>query len=94
MPPRRINLDEAQTIALGAFTALSSHGGRLARFMNISGLTPESIRSAAGEPDFLAGILDYVASDESLLLELAREMDMKPEQIMEARSALSPSEFG
>ncbi|MET0429134.1 MAG: DUF3572 domain-containing protein [Microvirga sp.] len=93
MPLRRINIDEAQTIALAAFTALSSHGGRFARFMNISGLTPETIRNAAGEPNFLAGVLDYVASDESLLLDLAREMDMKPERIMEARSALSPSEF-
>ena len=93
MPLRRINIDEDHTIALEAFTALSNHGGRLARFMNISGLTPETIRDAAGEPTFLAGILDYVASDESLLLELAREMDVKPERIMEARSALSPSEF-
>jgi hypothetical protein len=94
MPPHKITHDQAQTVALEAFTALSSHGGRLARFMNISGLTPETIRGAAAEPGFLAGILDYVASDEALLLELAKEMDMKPEHIMEARSTLSPSEFG
>jgi hypothetical protein len=93
MSLRTINTDEAQSVALNAFTALSGHGGRLARFMNISGLTPETIRSAAGEPGFLGGILDYVASDEALLLELAGEMNVKPEYIMEARRALSPSEF-
>ncbi|MBM6594198.1 DUF3572 domain-containing protein [Microvirga pudoricolor] len=93
MPLHKITPDQAQTVALQVFTALSSHGGRLARFMNISGLTPETIRDAAQEPGFLAGILDYVASDEALLLELSKEMDTKPEQIMEARATLSPSEF-
>jgi len=93
MPLRKITPEEAQTVALNAFTALSAHGGRLARFMNISGLTPETIRGAATEPGFLPGILDYVASDEALLLELAKEMNVKPEHIMEARRTLSPSEF-
>jgi hypothetical protein len=93
MPQRKITPEEAQNVALTVFTALSSHGGRLARFLNISGLTPETIRSAASEPGFLAGVLDNVASDEALLLELAKEMNVKPEHIMEARWTLSPSEF-
>jgi hypothetical protein len=93
MSLRKITPDQAQNVALETFTALTSHGGRLARFMNISGLTPETIRTAAAEPGFLAGILDYVASDEALLLELAKEMDVKPEHIMEARATLSPSDF-
>jgi hypothetical protein len=39
------------------------------------------------------GVLDYVAADEPLLLDLAQALSTKPESIMAARATLSPSEF-
>ena len=54
---------------------------------------PDTIRSAATSPGFLAGILDYVVSDEPLLIALAKDLNTKPEHIMQAHWTLSPSEF-
>jgi len=50
-------------------------------------------QEAATSPGFLAGILDYVVSDEPLLIALAKDLNTKPEHIMQAHWTLSPSEF-
>ena len=91
--PQKISADEAETLAVAAFSAITGDGERMSRFMAVSGLQPETIRQAAGSPRFFAGILDYVVSDEPLLIALATEMSVKPERIMGAHLALSPSEF-
>ena len=92
-PLKRINRDEAETIALSALSYITGHEEVLGRFLAMSGLEPGTIRDAAASPGFLAAILDYVASDEPLLIALAKELDAKPERIMEAHLTLSPSEF-
>jgi hypothetical protein len=88
-----MNKDEAVGIALSAFAFITSDEERMSRFLAVSGLQPATIRSAASEPGFFAGILDYIASDEPLLLALAKELNAKPEHIMAAHWSLSPSEF-
>jgi Protein of unknown function (DUF3572) len=92
-PLRRINQEEAEAVALSALSYITGHEEVLGRFLAMSGLEPGTIRSAAAAPGFLAAILDYVASDEPLLIALAKELDTKPERIMEAHRTLSPSEF-
>jgi hypothetical protein len=59
----------------------------------MSGLQAHNVRAAARAPGFLAAVLDYVASDEPLLIALADHLKTKPEMVMAARFALSPSEF-
>ncbi len=92
-PLKRITREEAENVALGAFSYITSNEEALSRFLAVSGLRPDTIRSAAAAPGFFAAILDYVASDEPLLIALAKEMNTKPERIMEAHWTLSPSEF-
>jgi hypothetical protein len=92
-PLKRVTREEAENVALGAFLFLTSDEERLSRFLAVSGLRSETIRSAASSPGFFAGILDYVVSDEPLLIALAKELNTKPEYIMEAHWTLSPSEF-
>jgi hypothetical protein len=92
-PLKRVTREEAENVAVGAFAFITSDEERLGRFLAVSGLGPDNIRSAASSPGFFAGILDYVVSDEPLLIALAKEMDTKPEHIMSARWTLSPSEF-
>jgi hypothetical protein len=88
-----MNRDEAESVALSAFAFITSDEERMSRFLAVSGLRADTIRYAASEPGFFAGILDYVASDEPLLIALAKDMDTKPEHIMAAHWTLSPSEF-
>lgn len=90
---RKISAEEAKSVALSAFMHLTQDEERLTRFLEMTGLRPETVRAAAATPGFFAAVLDHVASDEALLLELARALEMKPERIMEARHTLSPLEF-
>ncbi len=55
----------------------------------ISGLGPQQLRPAAAEPGFLAGVLDYVSADESLLLGFADHAGIDPADVLRAQAALS-----
>ena len=90
---KKVTVKEAETLALSALSYLAADDERLGRFLDSSGLRPDTIRAAAASAGFLAAVLDYVAADEPLLLDLARTIAVKPESIMAARWTLSPSEF-
>jgi hypothetical protein len=90
---KKLGIGEAEAVALKAFSFLAGDEERLSRFLDQTGLRPDTIRAAAAESGFLAAVLDHVAADETLLIELAKALGTKPEHIMEARAVLSPSEF-
>lgn len=93
MPLRKMSVDEAERIALSAFSYITNDEDRLNRFLAISGLRVDTIRIAAESAGFFAGILDYIASDEALLVGFAEAQNIKPEEVMQAHWTLSPSEF-
>ena len=90
---KKIATHQAEDLALRTLTYIASDDERLGRFLDVTGLRPETIRTAATSPGFLAAVLDYVAADEPLLVGLAQSLDLKPERIMEARWTLSPTDF-
>jgi hypothetical protein len=90
---KKIATEQAEDLALRTLAYIADDDERLGRFLDTTGLRPETIRTAATSPGFLAAVLDYVAADEPLLVSLAQALDLKPERIMEARWTLSPSEF-
>jgi hypothetical protein len=63
----RIGREAAENMAVQALAYLAGEPEQLARFLALSGIGPDTIRSAAGDPQFLAGVLDYVAGEEKLL---------------------------
>jgi hypothetical protein len=81
--------EQAETIAIQALGFLAGNPQRLARFLTLSGLEPAGIRAAASDPAFLAGVLEHVTSDETLLVAIASEAGIKPEDIARARTILS-----
>ncbi len=83
-PPR----ERAETLAIGALAFLAGEPEALGRFLRLTGLNPETLRIAAGEPGFLAGLLDYFLANEALLVDYARDAGIAPEEIVRARSAL------
>lgn len=93
MPLRKMSVDEAERIALSAFSYITNDEDRLNRFLAVSGLRVDTIRIAAESAGFFAGILDYIASDEALLVGFAEAQNIKPEEVMQAHWTLSPSEF-
>jgi hypothetical protein len=88
-----MSVDEAERVALSAFSYITNDEDRLNRFLAVSGLRVDTIRIAAESAGFFAGILDYIASDEALLVGFAEAQKIKPEEVMQAHWALSPSEF-
>jgi hypothetical protein len=81
---------DPEAVALTAFDRLVAEPERLERFMAMTGLLPSTIRQAAGEPGFMAAVLDHVSGDEALLLAVAAESGLDPQAIEHARQRLSP----
>jgi hypothetical protein len=81
--------DAAAAVAIAALGFIAAEPERLGRFLALSGIGPESIREAAQDPQFLAGVLDHLCSDETLLVGFAEQQGVDPEQVMRARQALA-----
>jgi hypothetical protein len=79
----------AESVAVQALTFLTQEPERLGSFLALSGLGPDSIRAAASQPDFLAGVLDHIAGDERLLLDFAAGTGLSPQDIEKAQAMLA-----
>ena len=82
------NTDQVDIVALGALRFLACETERFSRFLTLSGLTPEDIAPLASQPDFLASVMDYLLSDEKLLLEFAESESLQPQTIAAMRRKL------
>jgi Protein of unknown function (DUF3572) len=76
-------------LAVQALAFIAEEPERLSRFLDMTGIPVEQIRAAAGEPGFLAGLLEHMLGDESLLLAFADRVGMDPSDIVRAHSALA-----
>ena len=81
--------EAASALAVTALSFIAGEPERLGRFLAMSGIGPESIRDAANEPDFLLGVLDYLVSDEELLVAFANENSFDPAHVASARDILA-----
>jgi len=84
--------DAAELIAAEILGFLADNRAHLRRFLALSGLSFENLRAASQEPQFLAALLDYLASDEAALLAFAAKSRHEPAAIIRARELLSPHE--
>ena len=71
---------------------LAKNPEQLAEFMVQSGLGPASLRQAVGSRGFNHGLIDYVVSNEPLLLAVAADNNLKPETIVQAWAKLHRQE--
>ena len=81
--------DQAESLAVAAVAFLAADDERFGRFLALTGLDPLGVRAAAAQPGFLAGVLDHLGSDETLLLAFATHAGIDPAEIERARLALS-----
>jgi hypothetical protein len=80
--------DAAEALAIQALSYIAAEPERLGRFLALTGIGPAEIRTAAAEPGFLIGVLEYVASDQLLLTGFAAESGHAPQTVDAARLAL------
>src|SRR5271166_5033658 len=79
----------AETLAIEALGFIAGEPDSLARFLAASGIGPATLRRAAADPAFLAGVLDFLLGDEPLLIAFAGRAGIPPERIAEARRAFT-----
>ena len=86
--PLRPTPEAAEMLAIQALGFIAEDNDRLAGFLAATGIPAEEIRAAAGAPDFLAGVLEHMLGDESLLIAFALTAGIDPAEVARARSAL------
>jgi len=86
---KRINRDDAETIALQALAYLADDPQRLTRFLALTGTDAGELRTQVNSSDFQVAILDYMMSDESLLLTFCQESGIDPTVFASAHALLS-----
>ena len=75
-------------LAIQALGFIAEDPQRLADFFAATGITAEQIRAVAAEPAFLAGVLEHMLGDESLLLAFAANAGIDPAEVARARGVL------
>lgn len=90
----RMPQEEAERLAISALSFFGEDPERLGSFLSVTGLGPETLRSAAGEPGFLVAVLEYLMGDESLLLVFAETRRVRPTMIAAARHVLEHAAGG
>ena len=93
MTLKRMDREEAEQLAIRALGFLGSDPDRVERFLRLTGLSPDTLRRAVDDPRFLVSVLDYLLSDEPLLLTFASEVGISPEVVVTARAALGDGDF-
>jgi len=81
--------EQAEGLAIQALAFIADDGERLGRFLAVTGIGPGEIRAAARETGFLAGVLEYMASDERLIAAFAAENSLNPSDLDRGRAALA-----
>lgn len=79
---------DADTLALGALGWILSDGDRAARFLALTGLTPDDLRARVGQPSVLAAVLGFLEAHEPDLLACADHLDVAPVLLVRARERL------
>jgi hypothetical protein len=87
MPPK-VTPQNAEILALKGLVFLANSDAPLNRFMALSGAGTNDLRERAGEPEFLAAVMDFLMSDEELLMAFCNETSTDPKDLQIARMAL------
>jgi hypothetical protein len=75
-------------VALNALAVSLGDDARAARLLALTGLTPDDLRHRAAEPDVLVAVLRFLEDHEPDLIAVAAALELKPQELVAARSAL------
>jgi hypothetical protein len=78
----------AEIVAVQALSFIAGDPERLGLFLAESGLGPETLRTAAADPHFLASVLDFVMRDDATVKAFAAQSELHPTNIAAAREVL------
>lgn len=82
------------TVALMALSWVLTDDDRAQRLLSLTGMEPEHLRGALGDPAVLGSVLDFLANHEADLMAASDALDLSPESIIAARNILAPPDPG
>ncbi len=88
--PKSIELT-ARTVGEMCLHYLAENPAQLAEFMTMTGYSPDALRKAVGGAGLDRGLIDYIASNEPLLLAVCANNSLKPDDFMRVWARLNPS---
>ena len=87
--PRQV----AEIVAVQALSFIAGDPERLGLFLAESGIGPETLRTAATDPRFLANVLDFVMRDDATVKAFAAASQLHPTNIAAAHQALNDPQW-
>ena len=79
-------------LALAALAATLGDERRAQRFLDLTGIGTDDLRSKASDPGLLAALLRFLEAYEPDLVAVAEEIGIKPGALVDARIELEESE--
>ena len=79
----------AEIVAIQALSFIASDAERLGAFLAESGIGPDTLRSAAADPRFLAHVLEFIMRDDATVKAFAAVSQLHPTNIAAAHQALN-----
>ena len=83
----------AEIVAVQALGFIAGEPERLGLFLAESGIGPETLRTAANDPQFLASVLDFVMRDDATVKAFASASQLHPTNISAAQQVLSDPQW-
>jgi Protein of unknown function (DUF3572) len=83
----------AEIVAVQALSFIADEPERLGAFLAESGIGPETLRTAAADPHFLASVLDFVMRDDATVQAFAEAAELHPTNIAAARQVLGDPQW-
>ncbi|WP_315833383.1 DUF3572 domain-containing protein [Bradyrhizobium prioriisuperbiae] len=80
--------ETAEIVAIQALSFVAGDPERLGQFLAETGIGPETLRSAAKDPGFLVGVLDFLLRDDAMTKAFSESSHLDPKIISNAREAL------
>ena len=78
----------AEIVAIQALSFIAGEPGRLGLFLAETGIGPETLRTAAADPKFLASVLEFVMRDDATVKAFAETSKLHPTNVAAAHQAL------
>lgn len=78
----------AETRALAVLGWIAGQEELFPIFLNATGASETDLRQRAGEPEFLAAVMDFLLMDDTWLIDCATAMGWRPDEMVQIRAAL------
>ena len=75
-------------LALAALGWVLESEERAARFLDLTGLDPETLRAGLSDPMILSSVLEFLSNHEPDLIRAAEALAVSPEELVAAKDAL------